>query len=375
MLELKNDRLVFTFADVHEHARVEVNFQRTLRIPDDGKDYPLPPGLGAFPLKHTDDFKDRVPENWLKRGGVMTPLYQSEALWIQFAGHYVPDHGTHYPFAIKIAAGKRSAVTGKPWSKSLREKDYCVIPQQPWLDGFVVEEGTIRQFVAMPLGMGVTAEAQLSGKEEFGGIQIEVLPMKQEHFLRRFPKRPPPQPNTRRRGGGLDFCFNSSDSGDNDTLESYSSKGITRSLASASAAPAAPRPDMGLGAGGKMKQQVFDDPYGIDEWDTENASRCFIHLANSLAWEAITKQKPPTTPFTSADYARRGLPWFEHYRDDLDALKATSKMAALKSILELGYQKGLGGLIAENESADIKSNKVVTVPARTPGQVRDGVWK
>jgi len=27
-----------------------VSFQRTLRIPDDGGVYPLPPGLGRFPL-------------------------------------------------------------------------------------------------------------------------------------------------------------------------------------------------------------------------------------------------------------------------------------------------------------------------------------
>lgn len=29
---------------------VSVTLQRTLRIPDDGSDYPLPPGLGAFPV-------------------------------------------------------------------------------------------------------------------------------------------------------------------------------------------------------------------------------------------------------------------------------------------------------------------------------------
>jgi hypothetical protein len=374
MLELTNNNLAFAFPNVHEHARMSINFQRTLRIPDDGKEYPLPPGLGSFPIKHTDDYKSRVPEKWLKRGGVMTPLYQSEALWIAFSGQHVPGHGQAYPFAVKIAAGKRSAVTGRPWSQSLREKDYCIIPQQPWLDGFVVEEGTIRQFVAMPLGMGMTAEAQLSGKEEFGGIQVEVIPMKKEHFLRRFPKLPPPPPRrglTRGRLGGSTFN-NIGFSDDDDGLEMMRScvagPAAARSIKSMNA-------DMGLGAGGKMKQQVFEDPYGIDEWDTENTSRCFIHLANSLAWEAITGAKPPTTPFTSADYARRGLPWFEHYRDDLDALRATSKMAGLKSILELGFQKGLSGMIADNESIEVKSDKVVKVPARSPGQVRDGVWK
>lgn len=29
---------------------VEVSFHRTLRLPDDGRDYPLPPTLGRFPV-------------------------------------------------------------------------------------------------------------------------------------------------------------------------------------------------------------------------------------------------------------------------------------------------------------------------------------
>ena len=53
-----------------EFATVSVEFQRTLRIPDDGKVYPLPAGVGRFPLRHVDDYEKSVPESWLKRGGV-----------------------------------------------------------------------------------------------------------------------------------------------------------------------------------------------------------------------------------------------------------------------------------------------------------------
>ena len=44
-----------------------------LRIPDDNRDYPLPPGLGTIPLNHVDDHADRVPETWRKHGGVFLP--------------------------------------------------------------------------------------------------------------------------------------------------------------------------------------------------------------------------------------------------------------------------------------------------------------
>lgn len=48
MIELRDDALVFSFPEVHPQARLSISFQRTLRIPDDGKDHPLPPGLGAL---------------------------------------------------------------------------------------------------------------------------------------------------------------------------------------------------------------------------------------------------------------------------------------------------------------------------------------
>ena len=84
MIELTRDQLAFFFPEVHPSARVEITFQRTLRIPDDDKTYPLPPGLGAFPLRHVDDFAAAMPQAWLEHGGVMLPMFQSEALWLHF---------------------------------------------------------------------------------------------------------------------------------------------------------------------------------------------------------------------------------------------------------------------------------------------------
>jgi hypothetical protein len=78
MIELKHDSLVFTFPEVHPDAKLKIDFQRTLRIPDDDKDYPLPPGLGRFPLRHVDDYSKTVPAKWIEHGGVMLPMYQSE---------------------------------------------------------------------------------------------------------------------------------------------------------------------------------------------------------------------------------------------------------------------------------------------------------
>jgi hypothetical protein len=65
MVELKNDSLVFNFPEIHPAARLIIEFKRTLRIPDDGKVYPLPPGIGCFPIRHVDDFATSVPAAWI----------------------------------------------------------------------------------------------------------------------------------------------------------------------------------------------------------------------------------------------------------------------------------------------------------------------
>ena len=191
MIELKNDALVFSFPKVHESAGFRLEFQRTLRIPDNSETYSLPPGLGAVPLRHVDDFAGKVPPPWVQHGGVMLPMYQAEAMWLNFDSHYDPKRGVEYPIALKIATGKVNAISGQAWRDGLhrRPQDYVVIPEQPWLDGYCVEKGVIRQFVAMPLGKGYTAEEQITGKAEHGGLQLMAFPMKRSEYERRFSMR------------------------------------------------------------------------------------------------------------------------------------------------------------------------------------------
>jgi len=344
MIQLETDTLVFTFPDVHRDARLIIDFQRTLRIPDDGTDYPLPPGLGSFPLAHVDDHADRVPADWLTHGGVMLPMYQSEAMWLSFAAGYIAQHGTQYPFAVKVATGKICAVSGETWRNELARKprqNYLAIPEQPWLDGYCVDEGLIRQFVAMPLGAGYTAEEQVTGSAEHGGLQLLVAPMKREVFERRFPK-------IERR---------------------HSSFRVDESTARYCMA-CAPEASMGLAPGGKMRQEIYADPFKLADYDTDNASRCFVHIANSMVWRSITGSPPPTVPPTAHDYTRRGLPWFEYYGGDAKAVKGSGILGALKSVVTLGKAKGDQPL-PENTPVDPTNIKTIRKHLK-PDQVREG---
>ncbi|MCK0154611.1 hypothetical protein MWU49_12905 [Alcanivorax sp. S6407] len=305
MIELNADQLIFRFPEVHPEAVCRVNFQRTLRIPDDNRAYALPPGLGRFPVQHVEDHAEALPTEYLKRGGVMLPMYQAEAMWISFAG------AGDYPFLLKIAAGKINAVTGEPWADavSANPQDYVVVPDQPWLDGFCIQKGLIRQFVAMPLGAGYTAEEQLTGAAEFGGLQIIAYPMKRERY---------------------------------EAIKAQRESRVARSMSldafmcEEDAMPAS----MGLAPGGLMKQEIHQDPYGIDAWDLANSSRCFVHLLNSQDWQQVTGTQPPGEAPTAWDYTAAGLPWFDYYAEGKDALEGAGPLAGLDSVAAKGIKQG-----------------------------------
>ena len=102
----------------------------------------------------------------------MMPMWQSQACWLNFSADY--------PFLVKVGAGSINAITGKSWSAApdFEEEDYIEVPNQPWLDGFCVERGKVRQFVAMPLHAGYTVEEQVSPGEAVGGLRFVVIPLK-----------------------------------------------------------------------------------------------------------------------------------------------------------------------------------------------------
>ena len=303
MTELQNDQLVFRFPDVHADAVCRIGFQRTLRIPDDNRDYPLPPGLGRFPLRHVDDHLDQVPEGWGRHGGVFLPMYQAEAMWLQFHAEY--------PMAVRVAAGKIDALTGEGWTNELSEgpQNYLTVPEQPWLDGFCVGKGLIRQFVAMPLGDDYTAEEQLTGEAKHGGLQIVAYPMlaaKYEAWEQKqneWAKYPAP-------------CMS------------------VRSV----------RADMGFAPGGLMRQKIYEDPHDFDAWDRSARSRCFVHILNSVQFFQVSGVEPPAKPPTAKDYTEAGLPWFEYYGCDLTALDGAKKLAGLDSVGVHRLKQGEGVL-------------------------------
>jgi len=296
--------------------RFSVEFQRTLRIPADDKTYPLPPGLGAFPIKRVADYIDGVPDHWKKPNSFFIPMYQREALWLGFNGAYWK------PNAVKTGVGNINVISGEVWDEKLHNnpQDYIVCPDQPWLDGINVGEGFIRQFVATPLGLGDTIEAQLTGVEKFGGIQILVYEPKPG----KFPDQPPPESDI--------------------VLE-------TVSMTSSG------EYEMGLGAGGKMQQKIYPDKYGIETWDLENYGSIFIYIVNSEKYREITGLEPPPTPISAQTYTEYGFPWFSLYDEEKGDLPASARLAEVKTIREREAERGINNQ-EDDLSVDVDESNI-----------------
>lgn len=288
---------------------VTISFQRTLRIPESGV-HSLPPGLGRFPLRRIEDYPDTAPREWLATGGVMLPIYQREAMWLSFGSGGPWSAGV--PSALQIGVGKVCAVSGEGWDEHLsaQPQNYVPLPTQPWLDGINSGNGEIRQFVAVPLGLGASVEAQVTGEEVHGGIQLRVVPLtvaarqefdtqhaaepEQVHLLDGMPEEP---------------------------------------LVMACPPPAGAA--MGLGAGGRMTQAVYEDDRPVGDYDESGAQRVFVHLCPAAQWTAITGEVPPPTPVDREWYVRAGLPWFDYYDADAQDLEASAKLAAVRPVGEV----------------------------------------
>lgn len=327
---------------LHVGEGFTLSFERTLRLPDDGKTYPLPPSLGHFPICQVNDYRETVPEHWRRHGGMFIPMYQREAMWIRFQARYWK------PNAVKIAVGQVNAISGQPWHQALtaEDRDYMVCPPQIWLDGINAGADCIRQFVAMPLGMGYTVEGQVTGQEEAGGIQIIVYQARPGIFPDKPPRRRQPHQQTTVFKSSMPFML----------------------------AGAVGGREMGLAAGGKMRQKIYPDPHGVETWDPDNTGRAVVHIVNSLMYREITGKNPPSTPVTAQTYARNSLPWFDLYDESLGDIAPPDRLLAVKSVKEMDADHGLTPQ-QDDSTVEVPDDKIITYPHHSdPDNITDRDW-
>jgi hypothetical protein len=202
-----------------------------------------------------------------------------------------------------------------------------VVPEQPWIDGYNVDSGIVRQFVAAPLGQGYTVEEQLTGEANVGGLQIQAFSIKKEYY-------------DKINKPIVEECY--------DEMRSS----ICYSME-------APSMEMGLAPGGAMHQEIYEDPHDFEVWDLRKTQRCFVTIANAEQWMTVTGEEPPTSPCSSRAYTEAGLSWFKYYDDDQVAIEGAKRLGNIKSIKNVIPKTGDNIWVAEPSTIKQKIQYII----------------
>jgi hypothetical protein len=132
--------------------------------------------------------------------------------------------------------------------------------------------------------------------------------------------------------------------------------------------------EMGLGAGGTMRQQIYPDPHGIDVWDQAASGRIFIHLVNAQMYEEITGEKPPKSPVTAQSYTNAGLPWFDLNDGHMGDVQAPDALVKVKTVGQIDKDKGIQGQQDDSPVNEANVVKYQYLDGYGKTGVRTGQW-
>ncbi|CAN9310331.1 unnamed protein product [Alternaria alternata] len=357
-------------------------------MPDDNKLHQLPGSLGSYDLFSVEAYSSHLPNNICKSGGVFFPMWQREAMWLNF-------EPKQHKWAVRVFMGHVNTISGRTMEETAnkevedRQQDYIVLPGQQWLDGICVAPGVVRQFVAMPqVGSGYTVEGQKTSKEQHGGLQLEITPeLFPEQRLWSYSKDKYIVKSAHDSSNGLDEMKTPEQLGGKigDILRSYPAdstyeepfkmKHLARSETDITCKAIARRRlwdqpmqlsgsphdldhdfeeeastretnkeleandvrdvrAMGLAAGGKLIQDIYKDPYPTTLWNHAAARILHVHILDPVSCEKVTHIVPRPPPMDAKAYIEAFGQFFvvEEKVDerldggDFDHLKCVSQM-------------------------------------------------
>ncbi|KAI4960067.1 hypothetical protein J4E86_001686 [Alternaria arbusti] len=336
-----------------------ISFERTPRVPDDNKLHQLPGSLGSHDLFSVEAYADRLPASIGQAGGVFFPMWQREAMWLNFQSEL---HKRDDECAVRVFAGQVNAISGLNMNEASKGQhneqlqDYIVIPNQPWLDGICVAPGIVRQFVAMPLGSGYTVEGQKTAEERYGGLQLEVTPQlsghrrlwsdtrrqcvsiergnvsytdslweaktpqelqykvgdilksyspdltRREPFWIKYLSEPGRTSTFRACTSDARVGFGGHNELDKVSVEADASHRKTTEVEDFTA--------MGLAVGGKLIQDIYKDPFYYDNWNYAATRILNIHILDPITCEKVTHIVPRPPPIDAKAYTEAGGQYF-----------------------------------------------------------------
>ncbi|KAF7876492.1 hypothetical protein EAF04_001582 [Stromatinia cepivora] len=396
--ESGNEKVHVTYKRNYSAETLDISFRRTVRVPDNGNTYNLPPDCGLFPIYSVDKYKDKLPNSMVAKGGVFVPMHQREAMWINFE--------SVHPFAIKVHVGGVNAISGEHSVESpatdLRRKvrldsgksiqDYVVTGShgQLWLDGIAKLDGKVMQFVATSVGNAYSVEAQITGEDQVCGIQLEIIPSLHTRgkvgkiYVRMLTGRTFSfKTNTGMTVLGLKqkiaqiedvsvenqrLIFDGRQMENGRTLAHYNMEPesclhLVLSLKGGGGGQREPRArtaEMAIAPGGFIKQTIVKDFVPAANWDRDNTTIFNIQMLNAEVFESVVGVKPPPTPITAKTYADFGYPFYTMYEEQ----SGVGGNFPVKSVAQLDALNGEERSEDDDESIQFhEANEVTVVPA------------
>jgi hypothetical protein len=278
-----------------EIGPLSLSLQRTVRVRDNNEASNLPPSLGTFEVYKVSDFAESCPKSWDK-DGFFIAMHSQEAMWMSFQNCE--------PVAIMVGIGSINAVNGNKFDIKLEKDGYLVAPPQPWLDGWKGDDGTVYQFIATEVGENKTIGEQLTETKDHA-ILVSVFRAKNPEKLKSF---------------RVGQTWGDSEAGE---------CGYEAFAGCCKMAVCSFGTEMGLGKGGKIKQKIYEDPHGIEEWKERPEKTVKIYLINASEFAEITGQVLPV-PVSAEQY--NGI-WFDLKDEELKDVSGSSVFNNLKSAI------------------------------------------
>ncbi len=113
---------------------------------------------------------------------------------------------------------------------------------------------------------------------------------------------------------------------------------------------------LGIGAGGKILQNIEEDENDAGIWDIAGSKILNVQIINSIDFHNMTGLSPPPTPIDAQTYADEGLPFYDLYREKESKIRGA--FDGVKAVVEIESEfartAGFHSMVEPKESYDVE---------------------